>query len=224
MAGQRIKRIPALLLACLLCGCSHSEQRETNVKIEATEARTKLGLAYLEKGDKTKALKNLLIALSYSPQDLTVNMSLAHYYALVGNYSQADTYYQSILQKYPNKPEVLNNYGVFLCRYGKLDQASKIFKKILSLPVTPQVVTSYFNSGLCAQKNHDVTEAKNMFSTVLVYQPDNLVAYQHLVDIAIKEGESLEAYRLLQRYSLINKKHLPEKYAIDYERLKTRYN
>jgi type IV pilus assembly protein PilF len=219
------KRIPTLLLlAYFLCGCSHFEQRESNVKIEATEARTKLGLAYLKQGDKTKALKNLLIALRYSPHDLTVNMSLAHYYTLVDNYSQANSYYHAIMQQYPNTPEVLNNYGVFLCHYGKFSQASIIFKKVFSLPVTPQIVTSYFNSGLCAQKNHNVAEAKNMFNMVLVYQPENLMAYQHLVDIALNEGKSRQAYKLLQRYSMINKKRLPNKYAIDYEQLKTRYN
>lgn len=214
------------LIVLLTTGCSqnsHSVTQSVNLP-QATHARTILGLAYLAQNEKEKALANLLIAYHYSPDDLEVNLALAHYYTTVSDNRQAQAHYQTMQQQYPDNPNLLNNYATFLCATDQGEEAKFLFDQALKVTPFNERVATYLNNGLCAQKNLEYQRAAENFSQVLLIDKANAIAYQGLIELAQHEQNGLKLYRLLQRYQHVAPESLPDIYRMRLNELKLRYN
>ncbi len=208
----------------LIVGCSKNTLKPLPDLREAAKARTTLGLAYLERKDFVRALRNLDIAYHYSPENLQVNMALAHYYTLLSNYKQASLYYHSMLKSYPDDFNVLNNYAVFLCRFNQFESARQYFDKALTSQTASNITATYINSGLCAQKNNNTDRARAMFNQALTREPANQTAYQGIIDISIKEQQTYDSYHLLRKYQSVTHSPLPDRYLTYFENLKQKYD
>ncbi|WP_125779469.1 type IV pilus biogenesis/stability protein PilW [Pseudoalteromonas rubra] len=148
-----------LTLGVLLSGCV-TETRYTNsgkpvvqskVSREgAAKTRISLALQYLAKGNNTQAKYNLERALTLAPQLPEAHYSLAYYYEQVEENGRAEQAYQKALALDPKDPNTLNNYGTFLCRIGKYDEAAEQLFKAIEIPSYIRVAQSYENLALCA--------------------------------------------------------------------------
>ncbi|WP_301099705.1 type IV pilus biogenesis/stability protein PilW [Otariodibacter sp.] len=170
------QNITACLAILWLAGCTIQSNQSVKFKrSEAVEARVKLALAYLEQNDFPKAKQNIDTAMKHDSNDYLPYSILAYYYQQIGNTTNAEKAYQSAIQlsqKQNNNdqasPDVLNNYGTFLCKQGKFEQAYTQFNLVLNSerPYYHQADTLE-NLALCAYEAGNNTLKKNALTQLI---------------------------------------------------------
>jgi type IV pilus assembly protein PilF len=100
----------------------------------------------------------------------------------------------------PDDPEVLNNYGVYLCRKGQAKEGARLFIKAAGNPLyrTPEV--AYNNAGLCMKSAGMAAEAQQNFERALALRPNFGDAMLQLADLNFEQGKMTEAQALVRRY------------------------
>ena len=182
------RNLTAYLVLLWLVGCTTTTQKSEFQRSQAVEARLKLALAYLEQNDFPKAKQNIDKALSHDQQDYLPHSVLAYYYQQIGENSLAEETYQAAIkmsktqsQDQSPSPDVLNNYGTFLCRQGKFELAYPLFEQALMSKA------SYYNQA-------DTLE--NM--AICANQQKNAkLQYQALAQLAKQAPERAEQLRQL---------------------------
>ncbi|AUI66426.1 MULTISPECIES: type IV pilus biogenesis/stability protein PilW [Glaesserella] len=161
-----LPKLTAFSLVLWLTACQAPTEQTTFNRSEAVKARINLALAYLEQSDFPKAKENIDKALEHDNKDYLPHSVLAYYYQQIGDYSKAEhTYQQAIELSKPHsknaqaRPDVLNNYGTFLCKQKQFDKAYQQFDTAL----TSQ--ESYYNQAdtlenvaLCANMAKDLAK------------------------------------------------------------------
>lgn len=100
-------------------------------EFKISTAYQNLGLMYIVKGDKEKALKFNLEAYDYNPDDLVIADNLAESYALCGDEEKAKELYEAILEENPGFPEPYYNYGQLLAKEGDKERGVELIQKAL---------------------------------------------------------------------------------------------
>ena len=188
-------RMQLLWLTPLLIGCmSASSVGEVDAN-DVARSRTNLGLAYLEHGQWQRARQNIEIALQAAPDNVHAHVGLAYYLQKVNEDNQAMLQYEKALSLAPNEPDLLNNYGVFLCHIGEYAKAEKAFLRAIKQKGYYKLSVSYENAGLCAIKFNHVIKAKNWFEKAVSHEPNRYLSTLYLskLDFALSECALLEA-------------------------------
>lgn len=156
MFAKLLKNLTACSLAILLAACSFNQQSSSEPEFnrsEAVKARINLALAYLEQNDFPKAKQNIDKAISHDAKDYLPYSVLAYYYQQTGDVENAEKAYQQALRLSDNRPDVLNNYGTFLCKQGQFKQAYQQFETAVKSPKPYyHQADSLENIILCAKK------------------------------------------------------------------------
>lgn len=173
-------------------------------EIRAAEARIALGLSYLNAGDMIKARENLELAAQYAPDYYRSQTSLAYYYQQVQENALAEKAYKRALRSSSKNGNVLNNYGVFLCKNGEYEKAQQKFSQAIELPDYYLVSTSYENAAMCALSRGDKVTAKTYFERSLAHDPNRVRSILQLAKLNIDEGNYSEPRVLLFKF---NKKY-----------------
>ncbi|VTU05952.1 putative fimbrial biogenesis and twitching motility protein PilF-like protein [Actinobacillus indolicus] len=160
------RNLTACSVALWLVACTNQTAKVDFNRSEAVKARINLALAYLEQSDFPKAKENIDKALEHDAKDYLPHSVLAYYYQQTGDSQKAEETYQQALElsKTQSKnnqvrPDVLNNYGTFLCKQKQFDKAYRQFETAL----TSQ--ESYYNQAdtleniaLCANMEKNVAK------------------------------------------------------------------
>lgn len=170
------------MLALWLTGCTSQSSEQEQVKFnrsEAVTARIKLAIAYLEQNDFPKAKQNIDKALEHDNQDYLPHSVLAYYYQQIGENAKAQETFKTAISlseklsetKQP-RPDVLNNYGAFLCKQGEFDNAYQKFEQAL------QSQERYYNQAdtleniaLCAHQQHNQTKQNDAVAQLEKLEP-----------------------------------------------------
>lgn len=191
----------AFMMAAVLLatGCTSSGPMPSNPHT-AAELNARLGLAYMEQGEDEQAMAKLKHALKLDPDSAPANHYIAELYKKLGKNREAEEHYRKALSVTPSDPMLLNNYGVFLCRQGRLDEARDKFLDAAKQPFykTPEV--AYNNAGLCALEVPDTAKAEEYFRAALRANPNMADALYEMADLKFKQQEYLSARGFLQRY------------------------
>ncbi|HHW7507163.1 TPA: type IV pilus biogenesis/stability protein PilW [Mannheimia haemolytica] len=156
MFAKFFPKMTACILLFLLAACSSLPPSSPEVEFnrsEAVKARINLALAYLDQNDFPKAKQNIDKALAHDEKDYLPYSVLAYYYQQTGDAENAEKAYQTALKLSQNRPDVLNNYGTFLCKQGQFQQAYQQFEQAVKskAPYYHQA-DSLENMVLCAKK------------------------------------------------------------------------
>lgn len=161
-----LSKLTACSMVLWLIGCTTQPQTVAFNRSEAAKARINLALAYLEQQDYPKARENIDKALSHDSNDYLPYSVLAYYYQQTGEVEQAQQTYLKALtlsqqQSEDRKPspDVVNNYGTFLCKQGEFTQAYQQFDQALNSehPYYHQTDTLE-NIILCAKQERNTTK------------------------------------------------------------------
>ncbi|AAP95295.1 type IV pilus biogenesis/stability protein PilW [[Haemophilus] ducreyi] len=157
-----LKNLTACFAIVMLLGCSSSytgSSVSTFNRNKIVQARINLALAYLEQHHFAKAKENIDKALQHDAQDYLPYSALAYYYQQIGDLTQAANAYQTALTLGNNTPDVLNNYGTFLCHQGKFDLAYQQFEQaIKSQQSYYHQADSLENIILCAKQEKNTAK------------------------------------------------------------------
>ena len=208
---MKLRDVIPLIALLLLQSCqqntasvSERDSRKNNARVAASY-NTQLGLAYLKQGDRPRAKRKLLTALTQAPDSPEVNAAMAWFMEQSGEVDSAQHYLKKAMAVAPHNGAQLNNYGAFLCRRGQYNQADVYFMRAVSDAKYEHTAGAYENAGLCAAAIPDYKKATRYFVKALEQDPLRKQSLYELVKIDIKLGLVDKALGYLQEYPALTR-------------------
>lgn len=196
-------RFPVLLLAGLLAaGCASDAERQASEakRRQMIDTNIQLATGYLQNGQVEYAKERLERALKIDPRDSQANNMMALLQWRLKDYEAADRHFRRALDAEKENAEAQNNYGVFLCERGRIDEAESWFKRAIENPYyrTPAIANQ--NAGLCLMKRGSRPEAEAYFREALKLDPRLAPSLHQMAVITFDSGRTLAARGFMQRY------------------------
>jgi type IV pilus assembly protein PilF len=203
--NPRVARLAvACALALLQAACAGGgNQRPTNGSAAAA-ANLQLGAAYLQQGNLQLAKEKLERAASQAPRDAQVRGLLAMLYQRMGDNPRAEAAFREALQVAPKDPDLLNNYAVYLCNHGKVDEGVARFEQAAANPLYRTPWAAYANAGVCLRGAGRGAEARKRFEKATQSRPDYAEAAMQLVDLDMAENHAAAALARVQAFLAAN--------------------
>ena len=170
---------------------------------EASELNTKLAVGYIQRQQYKPAKDKLEKAIEQNPNNLIAYKTLAYLYALLGLKEEAEQKYSEALEINPDDPDLLNNYGAFLCSIGKLDKAQEKLKQAYSNPFYESLYLAESNAGSCYIKQQEYKKAEALLRKSLRVQPNLPGSLISMAEVGIKTERYLMARAYIQRYHTV---------------------
>jgi type IV pilus assembly protein PilF len=170
-----------IFLLILLTACS--TVCTNNINPEAASINTQLGLNYLQEGDIVSAKSKLLLALQEDPDNPMVLDAMGYFWERTGDLDSAEEYYLRAIKLAPNKGEVQNNYGTYLCRHRHYHESIKHFLLAAQDINYLHVAAAYENAGLCALKIPDKKLARKYLELAVKHDPARVLAQHELAKL-----------------------------------------
>ncbi len=192
-----------LLLLIALSGCAAKQPVDPDAKTatrKAAESNTQLGLEYMNRGQFEVALGKLKKAVKDDPDYAPGHTVLAILYERIGEFELAGPHYVKAVQADPVSGGVNNNYGVYLCKTGKPQEAITYMLKALDDPFYSSPAVALANAGSCAMKNGMLAEADDYLRRALAHDakfPDALLS---MADLNHQQKNYLRSRAFLQRF------------------------
>ncbi|WP_372880160.1 type IV pilus biogenesis/stability protein PilW [Psychromonas sp.] len=205
----------SILCLLLLSACTSTEVT-TTTKNSATgqklafdpkgaaEIRVKLAIRLIENKQMQQAKENLEKALEYQPKDANVYRAFAYYYEKVNENDTAEKLYKKSLSLDRNNSDTYNNYGAFLCRQKRYEEAEKAFLTAIEQTSYTKVADTYENAGLCAEEVKHFDKALFYYQYSLSHNPNKLYLHLFLSKINITQKNYKEAQLNLINYQKQN--------------------
>ncbi|MDN5937164.1 MAG: hypothetical protein L0H83_00720, partial [Salinisphaera sp.] len=114
------------------------------------------------------------------------------------DYDSADRHFRRAIAARP-APDILNDYGVFLCQRGHSDKALNYFRQAATNPRYAQAADAWTNAGVCLARAHRGKEAAGYLRKALATDPKQGQALAQLARLRFQAGDYLAARGFLQR-------------------------
>ena len=196
----------ASLVLTTLVGCAstssaaHKDSKSSNDPREAAQVNVQLGQRYMEQGKLELALEKLEKALKYDGNFVDAHTVIAVLYERIGDMKKAEEHYRRASDLTPKNGDVNNNYGTFLCKLGKFDQAQKYFERAIADPFYKTHEVAYTNAGTCLLLNGSLEKAEIDFRKALEINPNNRESLLQLASVLYQKSDHFHARAFLQRY------------------------
>ena len=189
------------LVLLLLAGCAGSQSAdEPSSARKAAEFNTSLGLEYMNRDQYEIALGKLKKAVREDPSYAPGHTVLAVLYDRIGEDQLAGRHYREAFEADPGDGDVNNNYGQYLCKTGKADEAIEHFMKALEDPFYSSPMVALTNAGTCRMGEGDKVAAEDYLRRALQLEaqfPDALIA---MAALNFGQQKFLTARAFMQRY------------------------
>lgn len=186
-------------------GASRNRSRDRRQETDAGTHRknadvlVELGQRYFARGEYEIALEKLQSALTIDPSSANAHTVIAILYETINDTEKAARHYRDSLRYGSDSGDVLNNYGSWLCRQRKYDEADAVFRKALADPFYESPESALANAGTCALAAGKFDSAENYLRQTLEARPDDRQALLGLAEIAFRQEDFMRARAFLQR-------------------------
>lgn len=199
-----------LLAAALLCaGCTTTEPMAPGARPDPEEAarlNAQLGIGYLRQGNLELAREKLEQALELDSDIAVAHSTLAYIYQQKGDAKLAKKHYREALDLNSDDPKTLNNFGIFLCGQGEIEDAEELFLKAAQSKDNAIPADAWANAGVCVRRNPKKLEAaENYFREALKANPKHANALAQMAQVCHDRKDFLRARAFLQRYEAVAK-------------------
>ena len=202
---NRIGWIMAACMAIALSGCNQANVRSDADKASPAAANVELGILYMREGKKVIAMEVLQKALTQDPNSADAHNAIAVLYESLGETDKADSHFRRALSLNAKDSQAHNNYGSFLCRNKRWDEAEKHYLAAAAntLYETPEI--SYTNAGSCAFNAKDVAKAEQYWRKALEVNPEFPPALLQMGRLSVNQKNYMSARAYLQRFHQVAK-------------------
>lgn len=190
------------ILFFLIGGCATAAPRSNaeSKGRKAAEINVALAQGYMKQDKLEIALEKLERALQQDANYADAHTVIAVLYERINRPALAEEHYRRAAQLQPKLGMVNNNYGTFLCRLGRLDEAVKYFDKALDDPFYQTRDVALTNAGTCQLQGNRVEEAEKDFRDALQANANNAEALYQLARLLYGKSDYLRARAFLQRF------------------------
>lgn len=201
-----LKRVMCLGLLSLCCMSLTSLATYDPAAAARTNAR--LGLTYLQKGLYPASKDRLLTAIKEDPQVAAGWYGMAYYLEKTGDAKAAEKYYKKAIDVEPTSGAAQNNYGTFLCRSGRYQEAIAQFIKAAHQRTYLDAAGAYENAGTCALMIPDKKMATVYYSHALENNPNLPFSLLSMARLSHESGHDVQAnkyFMLFEKIAMSNK-------------------
>lgn len=200
--------LAALLMVAMLGACAtdptaprpargpQTSERNAN----AAALHVEMGRAYLQRGDLRTAQERLQRALALDPRSTDAHTVIAVLNEKIDRTELAERHYRRAVDLKPADGALNNNYGQFLCRQGRFEEADRRFRVAFEDPFYETPAVAFTNAGVCAFKAGRIEAAELYLRRSLEIDPAQPDVLLDLARIHVGKGEPLRARAFLQRH------------------------
>lgn len=197
-----LSRLCLLFTALLLAGCSTSPVRDSDrATANVVGNYVELGIEYMKQGQYDVALNRLQRALDIDGTSPDAHNAMALLRQQLEQPALAEEHFRKAIGYAPDFAAAHNNYGQFLCRRGRFEEAEREFILAAENPLNKNRDTAYTNAGLCMGLKQDSAAAEGYFRQALRLNPQQPVALLAMARLSFEDGRYLPARAYLQRYA-----------------------
>jgi type IV pilus assembly protein PilF len=190
----------------LIAGCITSTKdgskplKQESQDYQAAKYNVQLGTAYLQQGNYSLAKDKLERALKQNPKDPDVHTSLGLLYDRTGDAKGADKHFREALHLAPDNPDISNNYAIYLCKNGRVDEGVARFNAVAINKYyrTPEVALT--NAGVCLRGAKRLDEAELKFVGAIRARPNYSEATVQLASLHLERNKLPEARKVVDVY------------------------
>lgn len=198
-----------LLVAALLAGCAGQPAGESGVantqldseSRQRARAFTDLANAYFARAQYKVALDELRKAITADNRFGPAYKIYGLIYMELAEDKLAEENFRRAIELDRSDSEARNNFGWFLCTRGRYDEGLEQFGVALRNPLYARPEEAMANAGQCAERKGDLALAEANLLRSLKLQPDNPNAILKLAGLRFRQGQLMEAQRLLGRHA-----------------------
>ena len=201
-------RVAAALCTVLAAGCVSNKTVESHQVTDTqmasgghrAEVHTALAGEYFARGNYAIAGSETELAIKDDPAYVPAwNMR-----GLVKMELRDDTGAREAFDKAyslaPKNPEVLNNFGWYLCTRGDTERGMSMLRQAAGDRLYPTPEKALLSAGLCLRRMHRDAEAEDYLRRAVTVRPDLLGALYNLAVIDYDRGAFKDAEGYLNRY------------------------
>lgn len=189
-----------VMLGVLLGGCASRPLSEEEMLQKPAGLNVTMGIGYMEQGRYDVAMEKLEKAIHEDPALPEAYVAMARLYRLLGKPEVADGYFSKALHLAGNRPDILADYGIYLCQARQWEQAEASFAKAIANPSYARPEYAHAAAGRCALLAHDIVRAKNHFLAALNISPFYEPALRAMAHISYETGDFGMAQSMVERY------------------------
>ncbi|MCZ8113584.1 type IV pilus biogenesis/stability protein PilW [Silanimonas sp.] len=205
-----------LLAALVLAGCAASPAPRASSAAHAhstspiAQRSINAAQALIERGDAAGALVEAERAVKADSRSALARVIRGTAFEALGRGLEAGEDYKQAVRLSPGSGAVLNAYGAWLCRAGRIDEALKAFSDAIVDEAYRQPTQALANAGSCASEAGRDEQAEFNFRAVLQMSPENAQALSGMARLEHRRGDALRARAFLQRREALAPLTAPE--------------
>jgi len=196
------------MAAALLAGCVAQTTMETRAVQDASladarrraELHTSLAAQYYQRGNFVVAVEETRLALKDDPAYYPALNVRALIFMELREDAQARQSFEQALALAPRDPDVMNNFGWFLCLRGEDARGMELFTRVLGDTMYTSPEKALLNAGLCSRIAGRNAEAEDYLRRAVVFRPDLAGALYSLAELMYEKGGYKESENYLVRY------------------------
>jgi type IV pilus assembly protein PilF len=195
--NKLVTALVAALAGATLAGCVSADGRkplkQESADVTASKYNIQLGRGYLEQGNYQLAKDKLERAVKQNPKDPDGHTVLGLLYDRTGESKLADRHFREALRLAPDKPDHMNNYAVYLCKNGRIDEGVEMFTSVAANKYyrTPEVALT--NAGVCLRGAKRYDEARQKLAGAIKARPNYSEATVQLTALYLERAKASPA-------------------------------
>jgi type IV pilus assembly protein PilF len=100
----------------------------------------------------------------------------------------------------PDKPDLINNYAIYLCKNGRVDEGVEKFVTIAANKFYPTPEVALTNAGVCLREAKRLDDAEQKFKGAIRARPNYSEATVQLASLAVEQGDLVQAKKVVDTY------------------------
>ncbi len=171
------------------------------------DVHTQLAWNYMQRNQLEVARDELDNALAGKPDHSGANHAMAMLQSRLGNLDAADRYFRKAIESDAENSQAASDYGLFLCRQGKVSEAMKYFDKALANPLYLGTAITSVAAGECLMTMRDkprLEDAERYFRSALAKNPTLPPALYGMAEISYRKQKYLSARGYIERYFAVS--------------------
>jgi type IV pilus assembly protein PilF len=182
-------------------GGTDGESASTSSSLYRAKVHTELAAGYYARGQYAVALHEVHIALAAQPDLAQAYHILGLIRAALREDKEAETAFRRAIALQPQHSEAHNNYGLFLCQRGRVEEALDHFETALGNPLYATPERALANGGACALSQGNPARAEVYFTRALALAPNLDAALLGMAEVDFRSQRLLAARGKLHRLS-----------------------
>lgn len=180
---------------------------------KASTFNAELGTNYLNAGELENAEIKLQRALEQNPENPLANNTYGRLRAELDDPAGAERAFKKSIRLDPKRAEYRNNYAIFLCDHGRLQESVAQFVAASENKFyrTPEFALD--NAGVCAMDADQLALAEKHLRDAIRLNPNFAPSMLHMAELKLKSGDATVADAYYARY-LSLARHTPGSLAV----------